>query len=126
MGRWSQWTVELEDKNSVAKLKSTKTGRFLGMKEANSIGVQGDGRSDADRWRVKKLSGGYTRLENKKFPGKYLGVSSDGRKVQVGTGGKLSRLQILQKGGRTRRSRRTRGTKSRKRAPTVRSRGRSR
>ena len=69
LGRWSQWTVELEDKGAVLKLKSGKTGRFLGMKSASSIGVLGDGRSDADRWRVRKQGGGYTRLENKKYPG---------------------------------------------------------
>merc|ERR550525_1898215 len=99
-GSYAQWTAMPSEDGETVMFKSVKTGKFIRMLTEDKISVDGQGQGDVCRWKIHKDKG-VVKLENKKWPGKYLAVSSDGKTIKVGAGGALSRLSVKRENKRT-------------------------
>jgi len=98
---FSNWDATLikDGPQRWVKLKNKKSDKFLRFNSDTEIDATGSsGTTDNAVFKVHKLSDDFYRLESKKFPGKFIRVTEDGKKVSVGNGsGDHSKFKIWRK-----------------------------
>jgi len=94
-GDYAEWQA-IPKSTGTMMFKSVKTGKYLRMMSETSIDADGAGKGKRCEWKAQD-KGKYALLENVKFPGKYLAVSKNGKKIAVGTGSLYSQMMLRKK-----------------------------